>query len=75
MSRYKRDEKTGLFLLAEGSQRLEKHHTIQVAKNIDWHLRNLWEGSDGLGGWRCIEVVEPGEHHRRHGSTKGRGAA
>lgn len=41
--------------------RKELHHTIPVAANIDWHLRNLWDG-----GWMFTVKLTQDKHRREH---------
>lgn len=44
----------------------EEHHTIPVAENVDWHLRNLWEKPGQPGGWRTTQEVPSTEHRALH---------
>lgn len=40
---------------------IEWHHTIPVAANVDWHLRNLWDG-----GWTCVKPMKVEDHIKYH---------
>lgn len=37
------------------------HHQVPVAENLDWHLRNLWNGA-----WKVIEDIPADEHRSIH---------
>ena len=45
---------------------VEGHHTIPVAENLDWHLKNLWETPESKGGYRSIKDIPKAQHKEIH---------